>query len=83
MRVDKIETCICCDHEPTVADSAFYGMPEMKISYSDFNHKYWFVPYCPKCGRGGILEFKSAYLALKNWNDMQARLKKNSEIWVK
>jgi hypothetical protein len=75
MKVDRVETCVCCDHEPTVADSCFYGMPQLKISPS-YTGKYWFVVYCPNCGRGGLIEYKSAYLALKHWNEMQKRLKK-------
>lgn len=26
MKVDHIETCVCIDHEPTEADSVYYGM---------------------------------------------------------
>ncbi len=28
MKVDHIETCVCIDHEPTAADSVYYGMPQ-------------------------------------------------------
>lgn len=30
MKVDHIETCVCIDHEPTAADSVYYGMPQLK-----------------------------------------------------
>ena len=37
--------------------------------------------YCPDCGRGNVgLQYKSAYLALKAWNDMQERLWKIKEM---
>lgn len=29
---------------------------------------------CPNCGRGGLYEEKSAYLALKKWNELQKGL---------
>lgn len=67
----KIIPCICCDHEPSAADSVYYGMPQLKVTQSmDF-----FEIYCPNCGRGGLLQFKSAYLAVKNWNEMQESLR--------
>ena len=37
-----------------------------------------FIPQgweCPKCGRGGIIDFTSSYKALKSWNEMQHSLK--------
>lgn len=70
MKVDNIETCICIDHEPTAADSVFYGMPQLKLSRG-----YEWQIFCPNCGRGGCLEFKSQYHALKHWNKMQSRQK--------
>lgn len=63
----RITPCVCIDHVPTTADSVHYGMPELKLSC---NMK-WFTPYCPVCGRGGMMEYKSAYLAIKGWNAMQ------------
>ena len=32
MKVDKIIPCICCDHQPTEADSVYYGMPILKVT---------------------------------------------------
>lgn len=66
MKVDHIETCVCIDHELTEADSVYYGMPQLKVTKG----QEWSA-FCPKCGRGGCLDFKSQYLALANWNKMQ------------
>ena len=68
MKVEKIIPCICCDHEPNAGDSVYYSMPQLKVS-----GKYFEV-YCPNCGRSGINQYKSAYLALKAWNEMQTEL---------
>ena len=32
MKADKIIPCVCIDHEPTVADSVYYGMPQLKVA---------------------------------------------------
>lgn len=72
MKTDIIP-CICCDHEPDCGDSVYYGMPQLKIT----GKMDYFEAYCPNCGRGGYLQFKSAYLAIRNWNKMQERLRKN------
>lgn len=76
MKVDHIETCVCADHEPTAADSVYYGMPQLKVS----SGQYWNA-FCPNCGRGGCREFKSQYLALMHWNKMQSMLKMSSDIF--
>lgn len=72
MKVDEIIPCVCCDHEPGIRDSVYYGMPLLKV----YGGKpiTSFSAYCPNCGRGGCTEYKSAYLALKHWNEMQERL---------
>ena len=72
MKVDKIIPCVCIDHEPTCGDSVHYGMPQLKVAGGGKNQR--FTPYCPNCGRGGCSEHKSAYLALKDWNEMMERL---------
>ena len=74
MTVDKIIPCVCTDHNPTVADSVYYGMPQLKVSGATSYHKQFWTAFCPVCGRGGCVEYKSAYLALKAWNDMQKSL---------
>lgn len=66
----RITPCVCIDHKPTAGDSVHYGMPELKLTHD----MEWFTPYCPVCGRGGMKEYKSAYLAIKGWNEMQNKL---------
>ncbi len=68
MQVKKVLPCVCIDHEPDVGDSVFYGMPQLKVAGSNRNILY--TPYCPHCGRGGMFQYKTAYLALKAWNEM-------------
>ena len=65
MKVKKILRCVC---SPDSEDdgSIYYGMPQLKVTY---NSEFWEV-FCPKCGRGGVFQYKSQYLALKNWNEM-------------
>ena len=72
----KITPCICCDHEPDVGDSVYYGMPQLRVT----DDMEYFEYYCPNCGRGGCLQFKSAYLAIKNWNKMQERLRRTKRL---
>ena len=73
MLVDKIIPCICCEHEPSSDDSVYYGMPQLKVCGG--KPTTYFEVFCPVCGRGGLFQFKSAYLALKDWNDMQTQLR--------
>ena len=74
MRVKKIIPCVCIDHRPDVSDSVYYGMPQLKVSGGFDTSIQFYSPYCPNCGRGGCAEYKSAYLALKSWNEMQESL---------
>ena len=74
MTVDKIIPCVCMDHEPTAADSVYYGMPQLKVNNSMREHKQFWSAFCPNCGRGGFMAEKSAYLALKKWNLIQENL---------
>lgn len=65
--------CICTpDYDG--AKSIYKGMPQLKVSGG--KRYTFFTPFCPKCGRGGLIEYKSAYLALKAWNEMQEMLRK-------
>ena len=48
-------------------------MPQLKVTQG----MDYFEIYCPNCGRGGMLQFKSAYLAVKDWNEMQESLRNN------
>lgn len=73
MKVDKIIPCICCNNGD-IEQSIYYGMPILKVEKSQ-----WYTPICPKCGRGGIFEYKSPYLALKAWNKMQEDLRRMNE----
>lgn len=76
MKVDKIIPCICMKDKEDYG-SLFDGMP---ILYVDKNQHYSYV--CPKCGKGlKLSQYKSAYLALKNWNEMQQKLN-NNEIFI-
>ena len=72
MKVNKIIPCICCDHKPDCGDSVYYGMPQLKVT----DRMNFFEAYCPNCGRGGLIQYKSAYLAIKGWNEVQQRLRK-------
>ena len=73
MKIDKILPCVCCNHEPNSGDSVYYdGMPQLKV-YEGYPDSF-FSAFCPVCGIGGILKFKSAYLALMHWNDLHSKL---------
>lgn len=83
MTVNKIIPCVCCEHPPSVDDSCKYGMPILiPCNSSVKDHLQWWEVKCPKCGRGGITQYKSAYLALKSWNELQqdCYIRKNKEI---
>ena len=70
----KIIPCICTsERENDYSDSIYYGMPQFKVTE---DMKYYEI-YCPNCGRGGLIQFKSPYLAVKDWNDMQKCLRRN------
>lgn len=63
----EIIPCICSENQPE--NSVYSGMPRLKVTKNmDF-----FEAYCPVCGRGGLIQYKSAYLAVKGWNRMQER----------
>lgn len=70
MKVDRVLPCVCLGYKPTCTDSIYAGMPQLKVTPNGG----WFEVYCPNCGRGGAFQYKSAYLALKHWNNMQERL---------
>ena len=76
MKIDKIIPCVCCDHEPSVADSLYYGMPQIKVYTNKFSGNTYFSAFCPKCGRGGNTDFKTINAALKDWNNLQLFLYK-------
>ena len=78
MKVNKIIPCVCCDHEPNSGDSVYYGMPQLKVCGG--KPETYFECYCPNCGRGGLIQHKSEYLALKDWNRLQKRCRRAKEI---
>lgn len=78
MKVDKILPCICTPEYDDLK-SLYDGMPLLRVSGGKPNT--YFTPYCPKCGIGGSFEYKSSYLALKAWNELQTRLKNLDELF--
>lgn len=74
MTVDNIIPCVCMPHPPTLAERCDYGMPILIPHNSNRMHKQYWNVKCPNCGRGGLYEEKSAYLALKKWNELQKGL---------
>lgn len=71
MTVDKIIPCVCCEHPPSVDDDCEYGMPILiPCNSSVKDHMQWREVKCPKCRCGGMMQYKSAYLALKAWNEL-------------
>lgn len=72
-KIGKIETCVCWRGECKENDW-WDGMPHIQVIDNCFGH-YEYSAYCPKCGRGGIISFPTAYKALKKWNETQQMLK--------
>lgn len=73
MRVKRIYPCVCITQKPDTAVSTYYGMPELRVVSSESGGEFWQIR-CPRCRRGGLLEFRSQYYALKDWNEMQLGL---------
>lgn len=75
MRLPYIVPCVCTDDKPDVMESCYYGMPQLKVSVGFYDEsRQFYSAYCPNCGRGGCVEYKSSYLALKGWNKLQENL---------
>lgn len=76
--VKDIIPCVCTKEPPNKIDwyehSVYYGMPQLKVSNGIEEHIQFWVAFCPLCGRGGCVEYKSQYFALKHWNEMQTEL---------
>jgi hypothetical protein len=49
-------------------------MPQLKVCGGGSFGQYY-EAFCPVCGCGGLFQFKSAYLALKHWNETQKKTK--------
>lgn len=71
MKIGEILPCVCTPDADFIADG-YAGMPILR-TYGGSDT--YFDCKCPKCGRGGLWQFKSAYLALKDWNEMQGNLR--------
>ena len=78
MKVGKIIPCACTP-EPDLIANGYAGMPILR-TYGGADA--YFDVKCPKCGSGGFRQFKSAYLALKDWNEMQKELQKGDQLAV-
>lgn len=72
----KIEIIPCKCSRPINPTVSYDGMPQLKVTnYYKKANAQWYEAYCPKCGRGSLKQFKSAYLALKNWNKLQLEIR--------
>lgn len=69
MKVDKIAPRKCTP-EYDSAVSLYDGMPLLRVSGG--KPYTFFTAFCPKCGCE-TREHKSAYLALRAWNELQNR----------
>lgn len=82
--VEKIVPCICTQKQRNKTEwydfSVYHGMPQLKVSDGITEHTQFWSAFCPSCKRGGCIEYKSPYFALKHWNEMQTELWKNEEI---
>lgn len=78
MKVGKIIPCVCTP-EPDLTANGYAGMPILRTYGGDDTY---FDVKCQKCGRGGLFQFKSAYLALKHWNEMQEELRRPVEFFA-
>lgn len=74
MTVKRIIPCVCIEHKPDSGDTCDYGMPKLYVSQSTYDYMQFWIAYCPNCKRGlPGTEKKSAYLALRDWNELQKR----------
>lgn len=80
MKVGEVMPCICSPNweDEHIADG-YYGMPQLRV-YGGGDR--FFDCRCPKCGRGGLLQYKSAFLALRAWNEMQEGIRHNLDLEV-
>ena len=74
MKVGEVVPCIYSPNweDEHIADG-YYGMPQLRV-YGGGDS--FFDCRCPKCGRGGLFQYKSAYLALRAWNETQKDLRR-------
>ena len=77
MKVDRVIPCICAeDYENRKYESSYYGMPQLKVT-DVYRGNQYFEAFCPNCGRGGMFQYRSAFLALRAWNELQDRIRKD------
>lgn len=73
-----IVPCVCIKYKLDSSVSVNYGMPILKITptwLDNHGEAYnYYEAVCPRCGRGGLHQFKSAYLALRWWNNLMEQL---------
>ena len=76
---ETIRPCVCMA-KAEANNSMYAGMPALIPTRNDdperYPHVYWEIK-CPRCGRGGILQFKTVNAAIKHWNKMQDDLWKS------
>lgn len=72
----KIIPCVCTELKNDGSDSVYSGMPILYVTdYYESCDTQFYAAKCPKCGRGGLIQYKSAYLALRAWNKMQKQVR--------
>ena len=59
--IKKVEECVC-GSMPDIQPENLIGCVYYRIQ-------------CLNCGRGGVIQYKTTYQAIKDWNDMQTKLK--------
>ena len=73
-KVYDIIPCICCEDDPDFGADSLHGMPVLRVNR---NSTVW-EAFCPSCGRSGCVPFRSAYMALKHWNNFQIYLRRDA-----
>ena len=83
MTVDKVQPCVCSieNFEEEQRNDINYGMPVLLVHNSIYPYKQFWTTRCPKCGRGGLTEYDSAYKAIRAWNQLQAVLYMSDSPW--
>ena len=75
MKLGNVIPCVCAGEKPDLIADGYAGMPVLRV-YGGTDR--WYDAKCPVCGRGGLIQHKSAYLALRDWNKMQKELRKGA-----
>ena len=77
MTVDFIIPCIC-----TTENRRFSGMPVLKPQNTNRPHTQYWRAQCPRCGRGGIIDYPSVFKCMDAWNKMQKGLYQSDGIEI-